>query len=112
MAHEIHKTACVLRTVVLVDGTLEAKSAQATSGKQKFDGRLKRIKHEPSEQRDDTNEQKAQNLGFPLGLGVQNVSILKQNAAVRGRKSCFSHRAGSTFLNKWRNFDRKGCIEQ
>ena len=49
MAHEILKVACVLRTVVVVDGVLEFKNAQVTSGKQNFDGRRKRIKREPSE---------------------------------------------------------------
>ena len=54
--HEIHKSGCVLHTTVFDDQALEGKNAQVTSGKQYFDGRLKRIKRERNEQRNDTNE--------------------------------------------------------
>ena len=48
MAQKIHKTACVLHTNGFADGAAEAKNAQVTTGKQIFDGRLKRSKHKLS----------------------------------------------------------------
>jgi len=97
MAHEIYKIACVWRTVVFVDGTLEAENAQVTSGKQIFDERRKRIKREPNEQRSEMNEHSEQNMLYPLDWGVQKVGFLMQNAVVRFSKICFPPRVGSTF---------------
>ena len=76
------KKACVLCTVVFIDRALEAKNAQDTSGKQNSDGRRKRIKREPNEQRSETSEHSDQNMRYPFGLGVQKVGLFVQNAVV------------------------------